>query len=109
MATRWRFALVGLALLCSALAPVAANSGERDPVTGLTLRETLEKGLRARRPVEFRYLATITRMVDDGALPETLVRSTFGWARHRSGRPLQQFQFALYERAKKQGFDIPRQ
>ncbi len=84
-----------------------ALSGSPDPVTGLTLRETLEKGLKARRPVEFQYLARITRMVDRGQLSEPLVRSTFGWARHRPERPLQQFQFALYERAKKQGVTVP--
>ena len=99
-----------LLVACLTMGAITSSlAGPPDPVTGLTLRETLEKGLKARRPVEFRYIANISRMVDRGQIPESMVRSTFGWARKRSDRSLQQFQFALYERARKQGYRVPQQ
>ncbi|MGE0605776.1 MAG: hypothetical protein AB7O62_01530 [Pirellulales bacterium] len=109
MFRRWHCCLAA-ALVCLLLnLSRTLPAGSPDPTTGLTLRETLEKGLKARRPVEFQYLAKISRMVDRKQLSENMVRATFGWARKRPGRPLQQFQFALYEIAKEQGVEVPRQ
>ncbi len=82
--------------------PVSAGG-----VTGLDLQTQLEKGLRARRPVEFAYIAQIIKLVESGALPRDLVVSTFGWARGRSTRQLQYFQFALQARAKGLNVQLP--
>lgn len=73
----------------------------------IDLRTTLEKGLRARRPVEFQYIRQISQMVAEGDLPEDLVRSTFGWARNKRPYPFQFFQRALQVRARKLGIQLP--
>lgn len=72
----------------------------------LDLKQQLEKGLKARRPIEFDYVAKVVTLVENGTLPRTLVDSTFGYAR-RQPRPLQYFEFALQFRAKKIGIDVP--
>lgn len=69
-------------------------------VTGLDLKTQLEKGLKARRPVEFEYIKEIVQLVDKGKLPRQLVTTTFVWARKKPSRQLQYFQFALQTRAK---------
>lgn len=72
----------------------------------LDLKGQLEKGLKARRPVEFDYIAHVVTMVENGTLPRPLVDSTFGYARKQK-RPMQYFEFALQFRAKKAGIDVP--
>jgi hypothetical protein len=86
---------------CRAAAPVSPFS------RGITLRQMLVKGLKARRPIEFEYLDTIVLMVDRGELPESLVRSTIFWAWQRYSNPLQFFQVALAERAARVGLYAP--
>ena len=73
----------------------------------LTLQGQLEKGLKARRPVEFQYLADVVRLVEQGQLPRTLVDSSFMYARRMPSRQLQYFQFALRARASKLGIATP--
>jgi len=73
----------------------------------LDFQGQLEKGLRARRPVEFAYIKQIVTLVDQGKLPRSLVDSTFGWARHKRNRQLQYFQFALQARARDLGYPTP--
>jgi hypothetical protein len=73
----------------------------------IDLKAQLEKGLRARRPVEFQYIAEIVKLVEQGKLPRDLVDSTFVYARHRRSRQIQIFQFVLRSRAKERGFDTP--
>jgi hypothetical protein len=72
----------------------------------LDMKGQLEKGLKARRPVEFEYISNVVTMVENGTLPRTLVDTTFGYAR-KQRRPLQYFEFALQVRAKKAGIDVP--
>jgi hypothetical protein len=95
-------------LICStslrAASPPSINGGG---VSNLDLQSQLEKGLRARRPVEFAYIAEIVDLVDSGELPRDLVTSTFGWARRKSNRQLQYFQFALQARAKGLKVQLP--
>ena len=81
--------------------PAAVAAGG---VTGLDLRTQLQKGLRARRPVEFEYINEIIALVESGKLPKPLVTTTFVWARKQPTRQLQYFQFALQTRAK--GLDV---
>jgi hypothetical protein len=106
---RARFSLAAALVMasCQALfaagpAPIASGG-----VTGLDLKTQLEKGLKARRPVEFQYIAQINQLVEDGTLPRTLVASTFIWARNKPTRQLQYFQFALQARAKNLGVTLP--
>ncbi len=103
---RCAWLVIGLVLL----APAAGWAGDVPPpingggVSGLNLQTQLEKGLKARRPVEFAYIDQIIKLVEDGKLPISLVTSTYGWARKQRGRQLQYFQFALQARAK--GLDV---
>jgi hypothetical protein len=101
-------------MLASMLTVVCTTTHAAEPkpitgggVTGLDLKTQLEKGLKARRPVEFEYIAQINSMVEDGSLPRSLVTSTFGWARHKPTRQLQYFQFALQARAKNLNVKLP--
>ena len=81
--------------------------GDGGVSTTLGLKGQLEKGLRARRPVEFKYLAEVVKMVEDGDLPRSLVDSSFLAARKRKDKPLQYFQFVLQARASKVGIVTP--
>jgi len=83
--------------------PPAVDAGG---VTGLDLQTQLEKGLRARRPVEFVYIAEIVKLVEDGKLPRKLVTTTFVWARRQPTLALQYFQFALQARARAAHLDV---
>lgn len=100
--TRLAVVLVAVAMLAEVSLNRAADKqapiGAGGIPSNLTYREQLEKGLRARRPVEFEYLRQVVKLVDDGKLPRTLVDTTFVWAR-KQHRPLQHFQFALKARA----------
>ena len=100
-------AVICLALSCAALTAVSQSgilaAPPRDAATGLTLKETLEKGLRARRPQEFRFVARVALMVEQGDLPERTVKNTFQWARKKPKHPFQYFERALIIQARKQG------
>jgi len=98
--------LVVLATSCWANLPPAAAA---DPVSGAAitdLKSLLEKGLKARRQVEFDFVATVVAKVDSGELPESLVRSTFYWARQKPSDNFQYFQFGIRERAKRIGVTL---
>jgi hypothetical protein len=95
--------LVALPAIARAANPPSANAG------GVTidLKTQLEKGLRARRPVEFAYIDEIIALVESGQLDEQLVTTTFVWARKQPTRQLQYFQFALQARAKNLKIKLP--
>ena len=73
-----------------------------------SLKDTLEKGLRARRPVEFQFIAQVVTLVDQGQLPRKLVLGTFHYARKKGNPkyPFPYFQQALILRAAKIGVQI---
>jgi hypothetical protein len=92
---------VGALFLAPAAATRAADSGG---ATVPTLKDKLEKGLKARLPSEFAFIANVVNKVNDGTLPLSLVDSTFLWARKKSDdRPFQYFQHGLTLRAQKIG------
>ena len=104
-------ALMVLALALEAGAPAAdtargafVNRGVNSKA--ITLKERLETGLRARRPQEFTYIAMVAQRVDEGTLPQSLVDSTFLWARNKKPYPFPYFKQALELRAKKLGIEI---
>jgi hypothetical protein len=67
------------------------------------LKDTLEKGLKARLPSEFAFIKTVIEKVDDGTLPRSLVESTFLWARRKPVHPFEYFQEGLKVRAEQIG------
>ena len=71
----------------------------------IELKAQLITGLRPRLPSEFRYIDDVVDQVEIGALPETLVRSTFGYARKKRPYPIQYFDRALRIRAKQRGIN----
>jgi hypothetical protein len=76
-------------------------------VTGLTLKTQLQKGLKARRPVEFQYIDQIIELVEDGKLSRKLVVTTYLAAQQQPSRPLQWFQMALAARARGLNVRLP--
>jgi len=72
-----------------------------------TLREQLKLGLKARREIEFKYIESVAKSVENKTLPLELVRSTFLWARKKKPYPFQYFQRGLRIRASKAGFTAP--
>lgn len=78
------------------------SSGTDEP----TLQETLETGLKARRPEEFAFVARVVNLVDQNVLPLKLVQSTFLWARRQPRHPFQYFEKAMQVQAARLGVDL---
>ena len=100
-------ALFGVVLiygLCTGVTPLPFDGGG---VTGLTLKTQLQKGLKARRPVEFEYIDEIIKLVEKGKLPRKLVVTTYLAAQQRPRHPLQYFQLALEARARGLNVRLP--
>ena len=73
------------------------------------LHQQLKSGLKARRPLEFAYIAKVVTMVENNELPFDLVMSTFIWTRHNplaKDYPFVYFRQALHERAMKLGISV---
>ncbi len=104
IAGRWMILTLLVSLMASGVAPAASPPSLNGGGVTIDLKSQLEKGLKARRPVEFAYIAQIVELVDSGKLPRSLVTSSYGWARQKPSRKLQYFQFALQARAK--GLDV---
>jgi len=60
-----------------AQSPTAITSG------GLDLQTTLQKGLKARRPVEFQFIAMVSQMVENGQLDQGTVIQALLYARQK--------------------------
>jgi hypothetical protein len=90
------------------LEPAAATrAADNGTATVPTLKDQLEKGLKARLPSEFAFIANVVSKVNDGTLPLSLVNSTFLWARKKSDdRAFQYFQHALILRAQQIGVSL---
>ena len=92
----------GLARVARAQVTSNANS----TAVQLDLKTTLEKGLRCRRPEEFAFVEREVQLVDDGTLPEVLVRTTFGYARKKRPYPFPYFERILKLRAEQIGVTL---
>ena len=88
--------------------PAACGFAAEDPGTQSTptFKETLEKGLKARRPEEFAFIAMVVTKVDKGVLPRALVESTFLWARGKGSLAFEYFRKGLTVRAQKMGIAL---
>ncbi len=93
----------GLGLVSSAWLDASQTQGP-------TLRDQLEKGLKARLPEEFEFVDTVVTMVDNGTLPRDMVDGVFFWV--RKNRNQRKYMFPYFERllrlkAQKAGIAIP--
>ena len=71
------------------------------------LKDQLEKGLKARRPQEFKFIGKVVAMVENDELPLRLVNISFQWARTRHPTyPFPYFENSLYRLCKKEGIEI---
>ena len=87
------------------LAIVAVSNGQQGLRASqmIDLQRQLETGLKARLPSEFDYLEAIVNQVRNRELPQSLVRSTFAWARKKPRYPIRYFDQALRLRAGRVG------
>ena len=75
-----------------------------------SLRDQLEKGLKARLPADFAFINTVVVMVENNQLPLDLVQSSFLWVRkNRSHKKymVAYFEQVLRRRALARGIEIP--
>lgn len=100
------FVLVMLSMISSPLA-LPAQTGpviSQGSVAGkkITLKDLLEKRLKARRPKEFAFIAKVVKLVDQKKLPLKMVKTTYLWAMKKPRRrPFQYFERAMKLRAAK--------
>lgn len=71
-----------------------------DGTTLVSLKVQLEQGLRAMRPVEFKFLREVLKQVDKGTLPQDIVEQAFLWAHRQRTYRVQYFEKALRALAK---------
>jgi len=88
------------------MSALAVGAGTPVAPGGPDLKITLEKGLKARRPSEFAFIALVIGKVNDGTLPLSLVESTFLWARKQRPYPTVYFERGLKARARKLGIAL---
>ena len=105
----WKACVVVLLVVLAAprTTSVVTAATSRDvksgPAVQVTLKQQLEKGLRARRPVEFAFVAEVVQAVEDGKLPIRLVNVSYDWALKQPRYPFQYFEFAITKVAKQRG------
>jgi hypothetical protein len=93
---------IGFSAAGMSIAQVVSNGS----AITVTLREQLEFGLLARTPDERAFVSKVVALVNDGTLPQSLVQSTFLWARYKKPYPMPFFQQALKLRAQAVGIRL---
>lgn len=88
--------VLGVAMQCTA---DSTPAGDGEP----SLEDVLTKGLRARRPAEFKFVSNVCDSVQRGEIPRSLVQRTFLWARRKNKHPFQYFERAMQIQAEKLG------
>jgi len=111
MIARIRLLLVFCLLLVASTAAAAAppNSHVSDqPIApgGPDLKTTLEKGLMARRPVEFAFIHRVVWLVNHGKIPISVVETNFLYARRRLPYPMPYFMKTMEIRAQQLGVNL---
>jgi len=101
---------IGLLVFAYAMGDIAASAlAETAPPTNAqqvpSLKDTLQKGLKARRPLEFEFLARVAELTNQGKIPLDVTLSTFKWARPKKP-PFPYFQRAIQIRAGELGVDL---
>ncbi len=84
------------------------SAGTLNPFSprGITLKDRLEKGLKARRPSEFAFVSRVVTLVERNKLPLRLVDGTFLWARQKPQHEFQYFRRAMVVRAARIGVKL---
>lgn len=90
------------AVACGSVATAADTGTSTTP----NLKDTLNKGLKARLPSEFAFIDEVISKVDDGTLPRSMVQSTFLWARRRQIHAFEYFEQGLRVRAAQIGVSL---
>jgi hypothetical protein len=98
--------LLGLAAGPTHLAAQQSNTSTGVDGATVDLKIQLEKGLKARLPREFDFIAYVVGMVDNNQLPRDLVQSTFLWARVKKPYPFPYFENGLRVRAARRGINL---
>lgn len=76
------------------------------PAVQTTLKDQLEKALKARRPQEFRAIAKVLAGVEEGTLPLDIVQTSFNWSRKKRANRVQYFILAVNAQARRRGIDF---
>jgi hypothetical protein len=92
--------------IIGATCPAATPSSSPIAPGGPSLRVVLEKGLRARRPVEFKFIDQVLDLVDEGKLPTKLVERCFLWSRNKQPYPFPYFERSVREQARGIGVTV---
>lgn len=96
-----RVCLTALCLLAACLGVSEAFGQEP------SLKDTLKNGLRARRPVEFQFVAKVATLTESGDLPKEYVLAAFDYARNRRPKfPMPYFEFIVRRKAEELGVSI---
>ena len=72
----------------------------------LTLRELLEKDLRAKRDVELTFIQRVVDRVEEEKIPLKTVMIMYKWSKSKSNRPYQYFEKGMKVQAKRLGVDL---
>lgn len=72
----------------------------------VTLKDQLEKALRARRPQEFAAIAMVLESVEQGTLPLDIVQTSFNWSRKKRANRVQYFILAVNAQARRRGINF---
>ena len=100
------FALLFVVLSCDQVraqdGPVVAQTGDGE----LTLRELLEKDLRARREMEFTFIQRVVDRVEEKKIPLDTVMTMYRWSKHKSRRPYQYFEKGMKVQAARLNVDL---
>lgn len=107
---RWRAVIwAALATMPLSLAVLTPHAASQVRAADVSLQDTLEKGLKARLPADFEFVAHVVQLVDNGTLPYDLVLGTFDWVRKNRGQKtylMPYFEQALRRRAAERGIQI---
>ncbi|HEY4312228.1 MAG TPA: hypothetical protein VGN12_22460 [Pirellulales bacterium] len=101
------FCVLLVALSVHVARPQSMQVNPTGPYVQVTLKEQLQKGLKCRRPLEFRFVDHVVHLVDKGKLPLDLVNICFDWSRQRSNHiPFVYFQRSLIMLAAQEGITL---
>jgi hypothetical protein len=99
---RMKTVIVGILLLTMiAVCTQVAYSGK----TRLDAK-TMRAALRTATKEEDGFLDHVVKLMEDGQLPQSMVESTFQWARQKPDHRFQYFKHGLIARAEKAGYKI---
>jgi hypothetical protein len=103
---RWAICLVAAGLAQGLVGAAQAQQGAVPKAVQVTLKDQLEKALRARRPQEFAAIGQVLKGVEQGVLPLDIVQTSFNWSRKKRANRVQYFILAVNAQARRRGVDF---